>query len=64
MAALGRKPARTRYRVTLAADGRALYWQVSDAAGRIEMLVDGTCSFDLRRGWHPFSIPFVDEVTP
>jgi hypothetical protein len=64
MAALGREPGRTRYRVTLAADGRAQHWQVTDAAGRVEILVEETCNFDSRRGWHQFSIPFVDEVTP
>nr|MCU0965898.1 hypothetical protein [Burkholderiaceae bacterium] len=64
MAALGRKPGRTGYRVTLAADGRAPHWQVTDAAGRVEILVEDTCNFDLRRGRHPFSIPFVYEVKP
>ncbi len=52
------------YRVTLAADGRALRWQDTDAEGRVEILVEETGNFDLRWGWHRFSILFVHEVTP
>jgi hypothetical protein len=64
MAALARKPGCTRSRVTLAADGQALHWQVTGAAWRVDTVVEETCNFDLRRGWHQFSIPFVDEVMP
>jgi hypothetical protein len=64
MAALGHWPWRTMYRVTLAADGQALHWQDTDAEGRVAILVEETCNFDLRRSWHPLSILFVDEVTP
>ena len=52
------------YRVTLPAEGRALHRQGTDAEGYVELLVEETCNFDLRRGWHPLSILFVDEVTP
>ena len=40
LAALGREPWHTMYRVTLAADGQALQWQDTDADGRVEFLVE------------------------
>jgi putative cardiolipin synthase len=62
LAALGREPWRTMYRVTLAEDGETLQWRDIDAEGRVEIFVDEPGDSVWWRAWHQFQSLFIDEV--
>jgi putative cardiolipin synthase len=62
LAALGREPWHTMYRVTLAADGHTLQWRDSGADGRVEILLEKPGDSALLRAWHQFQSLFVEEV--
>lgn len=62
LAALGREPWRTMYRVTLAEDGHTLQWRDEDAHGRVQILIDEPGDAVWWRSWHRFQSLFVDEV--
>ena len=62
MAALGREPWRTMYRVTLADDGQALQWRDIDPDGASRSLTRSPAIPPWQRGLHWFQSLFVDEV--
>jgi len=62
MAALGREPWRTMYRVTLADNGQTLQWREIDADDRVEIHAEEPGDSAWWRAWHQFQSLFVDEV--
>ncbi len=62
LAALGREPWHTMYRVTLAEDGQTLQWREIDADGRVEVHTEEPGDSAWWRTWHQFQSLFVDEV--
>jgi len=62
LAALGREPWRSMYRVTLAEDGQTLQWRETDAEGRVELHAQEPGDSAWSRAWHQFQSLFIEEV--
>jgi cardiolipin synthase C len=62
LAALGREPWRTMYRVSLADDGKTLQWRAIGEDGNIEIFNTEPGDSPWQRGVHWFQSLFVDEV--